>query len=132
LFSDLFSFGDFNGDGSLDILQRTDSSLKYYKNNTIVPTNSIFRIEVLGPSGERNQQGRVVKIYPQNHPGVIMTRVVESGSGFLSQGPYDFLVAAMYKEPHYVEVYYQDRVVNFIINPGEKKRIYPDGSTSNY
>lgn len=133
---DTISFADVNGDGRLDVLKRQVDSggfgLAYYKNRTPVPKNSYLKIDVRGPAGERNQQGRIVKIYPLNHPQVVFTRFVDSGSGYLTQSPYEIFVGTPYTEPHRVEVYYYGGIVNFIINPGNKKRVFPSGKIENY
>ncbi len=133
---DTISFADVNGDGRLDVLKRQVDSggfgLAYYKNRTPVPKNSYLKIDVRGPAGERNQQGRIVKIYPLNHPQVVFTRFVDSGSGYLTQSPYEIFVGTPYTEPHRVEVYYYGGIVEFTIYPGNKKRIFPDGRIENY
>jgi len=133
---DTISFADINNDGKLDILKREADSgglgLAYFKNHTPVPKNSFFKIDVRGPAGERNQQGRIVKVYPQNHPSVIFTRFVDSGSGYLTQSPYEMFIGTPYTEPHRIEVYYHGGIVKFTINPGNKKRVYPDGMIVNY
>ena len=133
---DTISFADINNDGKLDILIREADSggfgLAYFKNRTSLPKNSFFKVDVRGPAGERNQQGRIVKIYPLNHSAVIFTRFVDSGSGYLTQSPYEIFIGTPYTEPHRVEVYYYSGVVKFTINPGNKKRVYPDGMIVNY
>lgn len=134
---DTISFADIDEDGKPDLLKRKyggvgGSGLAYFKNTTTTSQNSSFKIELLGSAGEKNQQGRVVKIYPQNHPGVIFTRIVDSGSGYMSQSSYDILVGTPYQEPHRVEAYFQGGIVSFTINPGEKMRVYPDGTTQSY
>ncbi|OQB56147.1 MAG: FG-GAP repeat protein [Deltaproteobacteria bacterium ADurb.Bin151] len=131
---DTISFADINLDGRLDILKRDVGGLglAYFKNSSSLPKNSFFKIDVRGPAGERNQQGRIVKIYPLNHPDVIFTRFVDSGSGYLTQSPYEIFIGTPYTEPHNVEVYYRGGIVKFTINPGNKKRVYPDGMIVNY
>jgi len=133
---DTISFADINGDGRLDVLKRQKDSggsgLAYYKNRTPVPKNSYFKIDVRGPAGQQNQQGRIVKIYPLNHPQVVFTRFVDSGSGYLTQSPYEIFVGTPYTEPHRVEVHYYGGIVEFTIYPGNKKRVFPDGRIENY
>ena len=46
----------------------------------------------LGSGGERNQQGRIVRLVPQIAPNRIMTRVMDSGSGLQRAEQYDLLV----------------------------------------
>ena len=131
--NDLMAFADINKDGGVDILKRVQwDGIAYYQNRTDIPANSFFYVEIVGPNGEKNQQGRVIKIYPQNHPGTIMTRVVESGSGYMAQGQYDILVGTPYPEPHRVEVYFASGIREFMINPGERKRVFPNGDMVDY
>jgi len=133
---DTISFADINNDGKLDILKREVDdggyALAYFKNMTSVPKNSFFKIDVRGSTGERNHQGRIVKIYPYYHRGICFTRFVDSGSGYLTQSPYEIFVGTPYREPHKVEVYYSDRIVKFTIYPGQKKRVFPNGRIKKY
>src|SRR5688500_8968530 len=72
-----------------------------------------FSIEVLGPNGERNQHGRVARASPISESGVIYTRVVDGGSGYLSQNQYALLVGTPYIEDHIVQVVYAGYQVGF-------------------
>ncbi len=51
-----------------------------------------------------NQYGRVARIGPRQAPGVVYTRVVDGGSGFLAQGQYALLVGTPYAGPFDVSV----------------------------
>lgn len=130
------SFGDISSAGKLDTLKlQVDSpghGLAYFRNATPIATNSFLKIEMVGSDGEQNQQGRIVKIYPQKHPHVTFTRFVDSGSGYLTQSPYEIFVGTPYQEPHRVDAYFAGEVVTFTVNPGEKKRVFPDGTVVNY
>jgi hypothetical protein len=133
---DTISFADINKDGKLDILKREADDggygLAYFKNMTSVRKNSFFKIDVRGSAGEQNQQGRVVRIYPLLHRGISFTRFVDSGSGYLTQSPYEIFVGTPYRGIHKVEVYYPGRVVKFFIIPGQKKRVFPNGRNKRY
>lgn len=133
---DTISFADIGNTGKLDVLKREADSgghgLAFFRNQTPVPQNSFFKIEMVGPSGERNQQGRILKIYPQNHPGIVFTRFVDSGSGYLTQSPYEVFVGTPYQESHRVEANFASGMVTFSITPGQRKRVYPDGTVVNY
>lgn len=133
------AFGDINNDGKIDIFystfQKAFSFLNNFKSN-----NPVFEVEVLGPNGERNQQGRVVRMSPTSRPDVVFTRVVDSGSGYLSQNQYPLLIASPFSEEHVVTLslpqnFNSNRVakIRFSISPGQRARVFapsvanPDG-----
>lgn len=144
--NDLIAFGDIDKDGRIDVIKRvcpsgnsiegaaaaTDGGLNYYRNTTAVSDKSFFYIEVVGASGEKNQQGRVVKIHPLENHETVFTRVVDSGSGFMAQNQYELLVGTPYSGAHAVEVFFSNRTVEFNINPGENKRVYQDGRIESF
>lgn len=123
-------FGDINHDGKIDILYPTAGYVYAFVNNTR-SNNSVFLIDVLGPKGEHNQQGRVVRISPQSRPDVIFTRVVDSGSGYLSQNQYRLLIASPYSEKHVVntflpQIFNSNKLANisFTISPGQRAKVF--------
>jgi hypothetical protein len=123
-------FGDINHDAKIDIFYPTFSSIFYFINNTDV-YNPVFLIDVLGPNGEHNQQGRVVRMSPLSRPDVIFTRVVDSGSGYLSQNQYRLLIASPYSEQHVVnlflpQIFNSNRLANisFMISPGQGAKVF--------
>jgi hypothetical protein len=91
---DNLSFGpvaayDADGDGAIDVvLSRGVRPTVVARNISPDINRSALVIEVVDASGRRNQFGRVVHVRTTNAPGVTMTRVVDSGSGILSQTPY--------------------------------------------
>jgi FG-GAP-like repeat len=124
------AFADLNNDGKIDVLWATFTNLLEFINNTTV-SNPVFNIELLGPNGEHNQQGRVVRMSPQSRPDVIFTRVVDGGSGYLSQNQYPLLIASPYSEQHVVTVslpqnFNSNKLANirFTIIPGQKARVF--------
>ncbi len=132
--NDIIAFGDTNRDGRIDVMKRLIGTgmLAHFHNDTAMPAGSFLSIEVLGPNGEKNQQGRVVKVTPQHHTDVIFTRVVDSGSGYMAQNQYDLLVGTPYPVSHAVQVYFSTGIVEFTMNPGERKRVYPNGAVIDY
>lgn len=128
------AFGDTNDDGRIDVMKRIVATgrLAHFHNDTAMPADSFLSVDVVGPNGEKNQQGRVVKVTPQNHTGIVFTRIVDSGSGFMAQNQYDLLVGTPYPEPHTVRVYFRTGMVQFSMNPGERKRVYPNGTIVDY
>jgi hypothetical protein len=124
------AFSDLNNDGKIDVLWATFVSIMTFTNNTKIDS-SIFSIEVLGPNGERNQQGRVVRMSPLSRPDVIFTRVVDGGSGYLTQNQYPLLIASPYSEQHVVTLvlpqpFNSNKLakINFTISPGQWARVF--------
>jgi len=133
-------FGDFNNDGKIDVAFCSFFGALIATNTTAV-NNANFGVELLGPNGERNQQGRVIKVSPMSAPNVIYTRVVDGGSGYLSQNQYPLLIGSRYNENHIVSVSLPSNFVSggtatmsFVISPGQKATVfapsaaYPNGN----
>lgn len=93
------AFADINGDGLIDVAYPQGFGVMAFINKT--PTkNRSFTIEIVGPNGEKNQQGRVVTVTRDRTrdrgttgPSPTYTRVVESGSGYQTQNQYGILLA---------------------------------------
>jgi hypothetical protein len=123
------AFGDLNRDGRIDLLY--SHNLVYFENNTVLPaTNGSFTIEMLGPEGQQNQQGHVVKVYPPSSP-MILTRVVDGGSGYMAQNQYPLLIGTPFAGIHTVEALYAPTAVcgspckvRFTILPGQYAKVY--------
>lgn len=130
--NDMLAFGDINKDGRIDVLKRWGGNLMSFHNDTAIPDDNFLSIEVVGANDEKNQQGRIVKITPQNHTDIIFTRIMDSGSGFMAQNQYDLLVGTPYPEAHTVKIYYSTGMVQFTMNPGDRKRVHPDGTVVAY
>lgn len=101
--SDLVSFGDLDNNGSLDIVLRYGGNMIFF--NEQVPEKFI-KIDIRG-GGLKNQQGRVAKAYLPN--GKIKAMVVDGGSGFMSNQPYQLLIPNNFDAP-----------INFNIHCGNK------------
>lgn len=133
--NDCLAFADVDKDGRIDILKRDlkpsqpprPVKLHHARNQTRIPAMSQITLEIVGENGEHNQFGRVVKIEPRSRPDIVMTRVVDGGSGYLSQGQYELLVGTPFPGVHDVEVYFPGRIVTFSIDPAQAKRVYPSG-----
>ncbi len=129
------AFGDFNEDGKIDVAFCGNESTVVATNITAV-NNPHFVIEILGSRGQRNQQGRVVRASPLSHPGVIYTRVVDSGSGYLSQNQYPILIGTRYNEAHLVNISLPRRLpgrgiaqISFLMSPGQRARVFAPSFT---
>lgn len=126
------SIGDMNKDGLVDLAIMNEIGENYlFINKTNTSYYSIF-LNISGINDEQNQQGRVVTIQPINHPKIIMTRVVDSGSGYRTQNQYELIVGTPYNEPHIVTVYFSSGPTTFMINAGEQKTIKSNGIIENY
>jgi FG-GAP-like repeat len=126
---------DLDHDGLVDVIYPYGGGVAYY-DNTTPPRGHSFTVEVLGPNGEHNQFGRVIQVMP---PGTrqIYTRVVDSGSGYLSQNQYPILVGTPFSGAHTVKVYFAPltkcvyggspchaTVLSFSIAPGQRALAY--------
>jgi hypothetical protein len=129
------ALADFDGDGTIDVMYPTPTSVNYYLNTSGRGSHS-FTVELLGPNGEHNQYGRVIQVFP---PGAnqVYTRVVDGGSGYLTQNQYPILVGTPYSGAHMVKVYFAPltrcayggppchaAVLNFSIAPGQRAEAY--------
>jgi hypothetical protein len=128
------ALADLDGNGSIDVIYPGIAEIAYYENTTV--QGHSFTVEVLGPNGEYNQYGRVIQVFP---PGAsqIFTRVVDSGSGYLTQNQYPILVGTPYSGAHAVKVYFAPlakcvyggapchaAIVTFSISPGQRALAY--------
>lgn len=74
--------GDFDGDGDQDILMTTNKGPAYLFRNDQTSGNRSIRFRLVGTKSNRDAIGAQVKIFAN---GVIETRMVRSGSSYLSQ-----------------------------------------------
>ncbi len=123
--NDLIACGDVDGSGVADIVSRWGQTYRMLLAKSSLGTR--LRIRVLGSGGERNQQGRVVRIVPRSSPTRIMTRAIESGSGLRAQNQYDLLVGAPWAGVYDISVRFTAGVVTATADPGDALTIYEDG-----
>ncbi len=117
--------GDQNRDGTTDVLARWGKTYRLLRPASALTAR--IRIQVVGSGGERNQQGRVVRVTPQEQPDRIMTRVVDGGSGLRSQNMYELLFGAPWPGDYTVTVRFADGEVTTTAAAGDQLRIFPDG-----
>ena len=99
------SSADFDRAGRRDLtLQRASGSLAIAKGIGPAPSAQIITIEVVDSAGRRNQQGRLVRAVPSDGSGRTFTRVVDGGSGYLSQTAYPVTVTSDFAGTHQVSV----------------------------
>jgi hypothetical protein len=123
--NDWLACADVDATGVTDVIARWGASYRLL--DAVLPLNARIRIRVVGAGGERNQQGRIVRITPQQAPIRIMTRVIESGSGLRSQGQYDLLVGAPWPGEYAISVRFAGGTVNATAERGDDLTIYADG-----
>lgn len=123
--NDLIACGDINDDGMIDILARWGTNYRTLR--AALTLSRRIRIRVLGAGGERNQQGRVVRVAPVDAPTRIMTRVIESGSGLHSQNQYDLIVGAPWTGTYNISVRFAAGVVAATADAGDDLTIFADG-----
>lgn len=117
--------GDQNGDGMMDVVARWGDKYRLLRSGGTLSQR--IQLRIAGSGGERNQQGRIVRIVPQSAPGRIQTRVVESGSGLQSQNMYDLLFGAPWPGDYDVTVRFASGVVTTVAAAGDKLIIFEDG-----
>jgi hypothetical protein len=74
--------GDFDRDGDLDLLLTTNNGPTYLYRNDQTAKNRSVRVQLVGTKSNRDAIGAVVRVY---HNGVQQSRMVRSGSSYLSQ-----------------------------------------------
>ncbi len=75
-------YGDFDRDGDLDILMTTNNGPAYLYRNDQLAGNKSIRFRLVGTQSNRDAIGALVRIF---HEGTSQSRMVRSGSSYLSQ-----------------------------------------------
>jgi hypothetical protein len=76
------AYGDFDRDGDIDLLMTTNNGPAVLFRNDHAPGNRSLRFRLVGTKSNRDAIGGTVRIF---HGGTSQTRVVKSGSSYLSQ-----------------------------------------------
>ena len=76
------AYGDFDRDGDVDLLLTTNNGPARLFRNDQLAGNRSLRFHLIGTQSNRDAIGATVRIF---HGGVTQTRVVKSGSSYLSQ-----------------------------------------------
>jgi hypothetical protein len=129
---DVMACGDFDGDGRLDVGRRANGSLQIVRNTTSHTGLSRITLDIVDAAGAHTQYGRVAQVRPRQAPGVVYTRVVDGGSGFLAQGQYELLIGTPYTGQFDVTVRFADAVRTFVVTAGQRVRLFADGRQQIY
>lgn len=123
--NDLIACADLNEDGLIDWVARWGTTYRLMQG--VSELSTVVRIRVVGAGGERNQQGRIVRVTPQGAPNRIMTRVIDSGSGLQSQNQYDLIIGTPWPGVYDISVRFADGVVTATAESGDDLTIFADG-----
>jgi enediyne biosynthesis protein E4 len=74
--------GDFDRDGDLDVLMTTNGGPAFLFRNDQLARNRSVRLRLVGTKSNRDAIGAIVRVF---HDGVFQSRMVKSGSSYLSQ-----------------------------------------------
>jgi hypothetical protein len=123
--NDRLACGDQNSDGLADVLAQWGNTYRLMRGASALSKR--IQLRIVGGDGDRNQQGRIVRLVPEDQPNRILTRVVESGSGLRSQGMYDILVGSPWPGEYTVTVGFAAGDVTTTVEAGDAKIIFADG-----
>jgi hypothetical protein len=105
-----FAFADINRDGKIDVLYPAIPGYYFLNDSNTAADRYALSIEMLGPNGEKNQFGHVVRVTPSAANGqVTYTRVVDGGSGYHAQNQYPILVGTAFEGAHNVVASFASR-----------------------
>ncbi|MGV3517098.1 FG-GAP-like repeat-containing protein [Luteitalea sp.] len=126
---DLIACADLDGSGLPDLLvrSRVGASSVYQSLVNNGGATETLTLRVLGAHGERNQQGRAVRVRPATGSRQTLLRFVESGSAYMAQNGYDLLVGVPWATTLEVSVLFEAGWVTTTAQPGDALTIHEDG-----
>jgi hypothetical protein len=120
--------GDEDADGMIDFISRWGPGGTYRLLRGASSLSRRIQLRIVGADGARNQQGRIVRVVPEQAPARIMTRTVDSGSGLQAQNMYDLLVGTPWPGDYTVTVRFAGGDVTTTLESGDAKIISEDGT----
>ncbi|MGA9581262.1 MAG: FG-GAP-like repeat-containing protein [Allosphingosinicella sp.] len=123
--ADTFAIFDYDGDGRLDIVAKSDRKLYLIESN-LEPQDAIT-INVLGALGELNQHGRSVLLESLSDTSIKMARSVESGSGYMGQDQYGLLIGLPVSGAYTISIPFASGTLRFTASAGQVVNAYADG-----
>lgn len=124
MWSDIVGFADFDGNGTNDVILRS-GNVHYLKNSA--SDSSSIKVFLLGEGGAQNQHGRTIRATPQNDPGFIMTRIVDGGSGYMSNNEYPVTFPTPKGDRYWISAQFDMGIVGGWASAGTIVKIYRDG-----
>jgi hypothetical protein len=125
--NDLQTFGDFDFSGTMDLATRFGSAVILMNQSR---SSDTITVSIVGKNGEQNQQGRLVRVSPSARPNVTMLQVVDSGSGYMSNGPYDLTFATPYPGSYNISVRFADATYTTAARIGDHVTMYANGTVA--
>jgi hypothetical protein len=116
---------DFDLSGTMDLALRSNSLTPFINQATSYDT---IIVSVVGPNGEHNQAGRVVHVTPVLRPNVIMSQVVDGGSGYLASSQYDLTFATPYEGAYIVSVRFANATYQTTAHVGDHVTMRSNGT----
>ena len=116
-----------DSDSRIDLIANLDQGgQKIFINETDI-SPLVIHIEMVDSDGMQNQQGRKITLIPQDQQSIIYTKLVDAGSGYLTQSQYPVVFYSQFNKKHHGKAFFSDKVVSFQTEPGDKLRIYKSG-----
>jgi len=125
--NDLQTFGDLDFSGTTDLATRFGTTVILMNQAS---SSDIITVSVLGQNGEQNQQGRIARVTSNARPDVTMLQIVDSGSGYMSNGPYDLTFAAPYFGAYTISVRFADATYTAVAHSGDHVMMYANGTVA--
>lgn len=126
---DLIACADLDRNGLPDVVARSNVGNEHFQSlvNNASSTETLT-IRVLGAGGERNQQGRAVRVRPVSGSNQTILRFVESGSAYMAQNGYDQLIGIPWAGDLEVSVLFGTGWVTTTTQVGSALTFYADGT----
>ena len=129
---DLEANADFDNSGTPDFVTRSlgngDSGL--YVSIQQSTNRDVLQVRVVGANGEQNQAGRVVRVRSTVRPDKTMTQVVDGGSGYMANGPYNLTFATPYPGAYTITVRFAGGSYTATAHSGDHVTMRANGSYS--